>query len=250
MKNERKKMIYIACIIAVIAIIMIIILITIYKTSGPAVGNMMKIGDNMSRTRNAIIVKVNENSLGVIEPNSVDYYMFYVNFAKEGDIGFKKGQEILIYYNGDIQFGSINTLYDVGKIEIVKEQSDIEIPDEAIKAYYNTTDKVSIEINQLTNTQLDFTITDTNELIFDYSKKYRIYKNTEAGEEENIEELLGTENSLPSNMRVSNGFGKELNRSSNIKEEDISGYIETNGNISKCSYNWEDIYGKLGERRI
>lgn len=42
-----------------------------------------------------------------------------VNFAEEGNIGFKQGQEILIYFNGKIENRKIE---NTGKIEIIKEK--------------------------------------------------------------------------------------------------------------------------------
>lgn len=64
---------------------------------------------NKPITKPALVVKVNEQWLDVIalDENKKDEtdssYICRVNFSEDGDIGFKKGQEILIYFDGIIQ---------------------------------------------------------------------------------------------------------------------------------------------------
>ncbi len=58
---------------------MMTIFFILSEASKPAIWKMMKIGDNMSRTREAIVVKVNESSLGTIGINDTNS-LFYVNF--------------------------------------------------------------------------------------------------------------------------------------------------------------------------
>ena len=79
---------------------------------------------NIVAMKTAVIVKVNEDSLDVMGiEDSND--LLTVSFAEEGNIGFKQGQEILIYFNGKIEDRKIE---NTGNIEIIKEKSDIEIP--------------------------------------------------------------------------------------------------------------------------
>ena len=65
-------------------------------------------------------------------------YVNNVAFSKEGNIGFKEGQEILIYYNSSPESVIPGQIIDVGKIEIVKEQSDTTIPDEINQMFQET----------------------------------------------------------------------------------------------------------------
>ena len=57
---------------------------------------------------NAVIIKVNENSIEtmIIDENNkkLEYTgLCSVKFADEGNMGFQKGQEVLIYYDGMIE---------------------------------------------------------------------------------------------------------------------------------------------------
>ena len=51
---------------------------------------------------------------------------------------------------------------------------------------------------------------------------------------------------------TANKLGYEAPRHPNIKEKDIVGITETNKNKTKCTYNWNKIYGELesGEYEI
>lgn len=56
----------------------------------------------------AVVIKVNENSIDamIIDENNINVEytsLCSVRFADEGNIGFQKGQEVLIYYDGMIE---------------------------------------------------------------------------------------------------------------------------------------------------
>lgn len=72
---------------------------------------------NRVATKRAIIVTVNENSIEVrdIEDNTD---IFNVSFAEDGNIGFSEGQEVLIYFNGRIDFTPTKTIENVDKIQM------------------------------------------------------------------------------------------------------------------------------------
>lgn len=130
---------------------------------------------NMRATMNAVVMKVHENSLLVM--NIEDKGLSSVGFVKEGNIGFKEGQEVLIYYDGYMLESYPPQLGKVEKIKILKEKSDVSIPDDVLRYYYSSYNNVNINISELTNKGLTITITDTNELPYDYSDiKYTIYK--------------------------------------------------------------------------
>lgn len=57
---------------------------------------------------NAVVIKVNENSIDAMIIDEKNKNLEYtglcsVRFADEGNMGFQKGQEVLIYYDGMIE---------------------------------------------------------------------------------------------------------------------------------------------------
>lgn len=154
------------------------------------------INNNMKAKIKAVVVKVNENNLLAIGiENGTDLYSIGLKNFK--DIKFQKQQEILIHFNGYVletypaQFGNI------GKIEIVKDKSDIQIPDNIIRFCYNSKDNVNITISELTNGNIVLSITDTNELPYKYAHSYRINKKIKNQNYTGIGQKIGedTENS-------------------------------------------------------
>ena len=67
-------------------------------------------------------------------------------------------------------------LGNVGKIEITKENSDVVIPDNILRTFYSFHEKVNITISELTNIGISLTITDTNEIPYDFAHSYIINK--------------------------------------------------------------------------
>lgn len=172
-------------VLKIILIIIIIILIaTIFFTIGYYISKIREgykkeyvifKNDNITETKKAIVVKVNEKSLDVMDlENSRELYS--VSFTSEGNIGFKQGQEILVYFDGTILMSFPGQITNVEKIEIIKEQIDTIIPDDVLRFYYSSINKVTVTINELTRNGLTFTITDKNELPYEYSNSYTIYK--------------------------------------------------------------------------
>lgn len=89
---------------------------------------------NMQSTKKAIIVKVNSNYLTVLGMEN-ETHLYEVSFSNEGDIGFKQGQEVLIYFDGTILLSNPARITTVGKIEIIKEKSNKSIPEEILRRY-------------------------------------------------------------------------------------------------------------------
>lgn len=145
-----------------------------------------KVYDNVNRTSNienddmksvikAVVVKVNEKHILAMETEDKNgLYMVGLNSAK--NIEFKKGQEILIYFDGNIMETYPAQLGNIGKIEVIKEKSDIQIPDNIIRFCYNSKDKVNVAISEFTNSGITLNITDTNELPYNYAHSYIINK--------------------------------------------------------------------------
>ena len=131
--------------------------------------------NNMKATIKAVVVKVNENyllAMGIAKGTEL-YSIGLKNFK---DIKFEKEQEILVYFSGDVMATYPAQLGNIGKIEIVKDKSDTQIPDNIIRFCYNSKDKVNVIVTELTNSGITLTITDTNELQYNYSHSYTINK--------------------------------------------------------------------------
>lgn len=157
--------------------------------------------DNMANTKRAVVVKVNEKSLdvmGIENENNIESDLISVSFGQEGDIGFKQGEEILIYFDGIIAESFPAQINNVGKIEIVKEKSDNEIPEDVLRLYYNSEDNVTVSIDDFTKENLLLTIEDKNENAYNYENiEYDIYKKVKNPNYTGVGQKLGedTENS-------------------------------------------------------
>lgn len=131
--------------------------------------------DKMRATIKAVVVKVNKNyllAMGI--ENGTELYSIGLNNIENTE--FKNGQEILIYFDGDVMTTYPAQLGNIGRIEITKEKSDIQIPDNIIRYCYNSKEKVDVTISELTNSGITLTITDENELPYNYSHSYKINK--------------------------------------------------------------------------
>lgn len=83
-------------------------------------------------TKKAVVVKVYDKTLLVLGIER-EKSLYDVSFSEEGNIGFKPGQEVLIYFDGVVMTSYPGQISNVSKIEITKEQSDIEIPDDVLE---------------------------------------------------------------------------------------------------------------------
>ena len=157
-------------------IIFIIILLVIIGTF--AIYIFTQYQKNMLSSIRGIAMEVYENSLSVmgIEAGNEPGSLYSVSFAKDGNIGFKQGQEVLIYFDGIVADSFPAQIHNVGKIEIVAEQSEVEIPDDVTRYYNNTQDKVDVNVTDLTTKGVTITITDTNELPYEYTNDYKLEK--------------------------------------------------------------------------
>lgn len=220
--------------------------------------------DNMKSTLRAVVVKVYEKSLLVMETKDTNE-LCSVGFTEEGNIGYKKGQEVLIYFDGIIMTTYPGQIGNVGKIEIVKDESDIQIPDKILRYAYSSRNNVNINISELTNKGITFTITDTNELPYNYSNEYIIYKKVK--EEKNINDNkkivesnanLITDNSvnyIQENTGTNIGYiWKEAEKISNISSKDTGEILVYNlpnqkenehYMITGRKFDWTPLYGEL-----
>lgn len=223
--------------------------------------------ENMTFTLSGIVVKVNEKSLDVMGINNGEdelNNLYSVSFAKEGNIGFKEGQEILIYFDGMVLETFPGQIHNVGKIEIIKEKIETEIPDNVLRFYNNSEDKVEVKISELTNKVLTIEITDRNEIPYEYANEYVIYKEVKNENYTGVGEKIGedTENSTAGYT----GTGTEYIWEELEKDEDT----DIKETIEELRYNlpnmdsefayiivgkkidWTPVYGELedGKYRI
>ena len=152
---------------------------------------------NMDCTKRAVVVKVNERYLDIMGFDG-ENDLYSVGYADEGNIGFKKGQEILIYFSGMVADSFPGQIGKPGKIEIVKETSDTKIPDNVLRFYYSYRDKVSVSVSELSNSGITLIITDENELPYNYAHSYRLFKKVKNKDYTGIGYKIGedTENSV------------------------------------------------------
>ena len=155
-----KKMVTIISLIIVIVVILVCLFIAINYNTAKIKG---------------VIVKVNENNLLVMGiDNSTELYS--VGLKEENNIEFKKGQEVLIYFDGTIMETYPAQPSNVKKIKIIKDISDVQIPENILIYCYSSKDNVKITINELTNSGISINIQDSNEIPYKYADIYTVYK--------------------------------------------------------------------------
>ena len=154
------------------------------------IDNKVEKSSNMIATLKAVVVKVNDNNflaMGIEKGTG----LYSIGLDNIKDIELKKGQEILIYFNGDVMETYPAQLGDVGKIEIVKDKSDTPIPDDILRYCYSSKDNVTITISELSNKGIILNIKDTNELPYNYSHSYVINKKVKNENYTGIGEQIG-----------------------------------------------------------
>lgn len=216
--------------------------------------------DNMKATIKAVVVKVNENNiLAMGIENGTELYSIGIKNIE--NVEFKKGQEILIYFNGDVMDTYPAQLGSIGKIEILKEQSDVQIPDDILRFCYNSKDNVTITISELSNSGITLNIVDKNELPYNYAHSYIINKKVKNENYTGVGEQIGenTKNSTSGYTGTGTEYiWKELDKISDISSESTEDtltynlpYIKEGEDyylIDGRKFNWTKLYGTLGER--
>lgn len=182
-------------VIIVVAIIMIFFCVII------SLGNIntknANVAINDSTSIKAVIVKVNKNSLIVMQTEK-DEGLINVSFSKEGNIGFKEGQEILIDFDGMITLSYPASISNVKKIKILNEKTNIIIPEKHLKYCFSSKNKVKISLIEITDTKIGLDIVDENERQYNYPDSYSIEKKVENTENISSGQKIGedTSNSL------------------------------------------------------
>lgn len=156
--------------IIVVLSIIIIALYTITKSKIRKKSN----DDEFSSTIKAVVVKPEKGLLVMGTENTNELYS--VNYQNKENIEFKQGQEILIYFDGVVLETYPAQITNVEKIEILKEKSDIKIPDNILRYCYSSRNNVIVSISEVSKTGIEIIIKDTNELQYEYSNSYKINK--------------------------------------------------------------------------
>ncbi len=184
----------------------------------------------------AVIVKVNDKEL--ICYNDGELHKISISNEK-----FKQGQKILIYTENkrDYKFWERNRMVvdlwiakgvphysGIKKIKVIEEQSKIEIPDWVLIYCYNSLDKVHFEIEELTPKGMTLTITDNNEIPYNYEKY----------DEEGSYELSKWQKTIK---------GISLRKTKNNENES---YITDNGIVFKKKFDWTDKCEELEPRKL
>lgn len=216
-------------VIIIILVILIVIAVTFLIIMYPKLKIIEKIIQNNSASAmKAVVVDVNEKSLDVMGFRG-EHDIYSVSYANEGNIGFKQGQEVLIYFDGSIAASYPAQIHHVQKIEIVKEKSNTQIPISVLKHYFSSRNNVTVSINQLTPTGISLSITDTNELKYDYYNDYMINKKNK------VQEYLTP-------------LWQEAKKISDVSIESTvkASVTDSNTFIKEC--DWTSVYGELKER--
>ena len=183
--------------------------------------------------------------------------LYVVSFAEDGNIGFYEGQEVIIYFDGVIASSYPMQIHNVGKIEITKDKTDITIPDDILRYYNNSKENVNLNISEITNKGITFSITDTNEIPYEYSNDYIIYKKIENEDYTGEGEYRGenTDNSTSSYTGTGSEYlWDEVEKNSDTEIEDtIEDVIynlqnqteEDNYHVIGKKIDWSNIYGEL-----
>ena len=213
-----------------------------------------------SVTKKAVVVKVEEKSLKVIDYQTESLYI--VSVRNEDMSKFKQGQEIKIYYDG-IVLTSYPGQITADKVEIIKEKSDKEIPLEVLRFYNYSQDNISVAISELSKEGIDFYIIDSNEYPLDYGEccEYEILKKNVENEEYNqnlgIDYNAITPGKTTDTYTTTSSYNPDPNRFKTVWEEPkvlneynkLCNWSINSDNILtlRGKINWNEIYGKLGE---
>lgn len=182
--------------------------------------------------------------------------LYSASIPKGNTIEFKMGQEILIYHNGWFLETYPEYIVAVGKIKILKQNSDIDIPENILRYCYSNTDNVKVNIFELTTKNMEVEIRDSNELPYNYLEEYSIYHKVRNENYTGITYKQGenTGNSIAPSMGTGPEFlWEEVNKNNEILMQDtvnMSKQKIKEDTIVNIKADWSNLYGELDSRRI
>lgn len=205
---------------------------------------------NMVATKKAFVAGVNKDNIYVVDSENQNL-LYQVSFSKEGNIGFKVGQEVMIYFNGKISStgkNGISEIQNVGKIEIIDNSLNHLISNDILKKFYTTYDNVEVKIESLTNTAITFTITDKNDIKYNFNNNCAMFKNV--AEKPSNEPIIGEDGSISMPAYEGDKWQELLKVSDTVENKANIEIIDEN--TKRYTYDWSNIYGILkgGEYRF
>ena len=250
MKKSLKIIIVILCTIFIIGEILFLIDFFRVKAGKEAIvfSNVSKLikkdeekDSSIDEVIKCVVVKVNKNSITVmkIENDSDDVYAVKIN--QEDGEKYKKGQEIYVYFDGNVEKVGNLKIDNVKKIEIIKEKSDTKIPEEILKYYYNQVDNVKANVIEITKKGINIEITDSNEIPYKYSKTYSLYKVSKIEDNSSNENISEEEQYAKTNFEYSL---IPIEKKKNEVIEDNIEITEKGENKIQIQINWKP-YGEI-----
>ncbi len=205
---------------------------------------------NFVAIKEAFVAGVNKDNIYVVDSENQNL-LYQVSFAKEGNIGFKVGQEVMIYFNGkDSSTGNngISEIQNVGKIEIIDSSSNHLISNDILKKFNTTFNNVEVNVENITNTGITFTITDKNDIKYNFDNNYDIFKNV--AEKPSNEPIIGEDGSMSMPAYEGDKWQELFKVSDNI--ENKANIENIDENTKRYTFDWSNIYGPLksGEYRF
>lgn len=247
MKRGLKVLIIVLVILVVVAVAILLVKhFTTNEVNNELTGNSISY-DNADAiaTMDVVIVRVDDTYLEVInkdDPNDV----MRVSIPDDDTNEYKQNQEVRVYYNGMINEMYPGSFDKVSKIEILKEDSDVIIPEKALKLFYSSRNNVSVSNINVTQTGISFEIKDTNEYKYEYTNTYTLFKKNPEAEQVKAPSMpIVTGNTTSSYEGSGIPLWEEASKVSDVNSEDTV----TSENIAEDTLrkicDWTNIYGKL-----
>lgn len=247
MKRGLKVLIIVLVILVVVAVAILLVKhFTTNEVNNELTGNSISY-DNADAiaTMDVVIVRVDDTYLEVInkdDPNDV----MRANIPDDDTNEYKQNQEVRVYYNGMINEMYPGSFDKVSKIEILKDNSDVTIPEKALKLFYSSRNNVSVSNINVTQTGISFEIKDTNEYKYEYTNTYTLFKKNPEAEQVKAPSMpIVTGNTTSSYEGSGIPLWEEASKVSDVNSEDTV----TSENIAEDTVrkicDLTNIYGKL-----
>lgn len=247
MKRGVKILIIVLVVLVVVAIAVLLVRhFTTNEASNELTGNSISYDNADSiATMDVVIAKVDDTSIGVInkdDPNDI-----LTASIPDGDTNeYKQKQEVRVYFDGTINESYPGSFGKVSKIEILKETSEVTIPEKVLKYFYSSRNNVLVSNINVTQTGVSFDITDTNELKYEYTNTYALYKkNPKAGQTETPSMPTVTGNTTSSYEGSGIPLWVEATKVSDAQSEDTVTSENVSEDTVRKTCDWTNIYGKL-----
>ena len=191
-----------------------------------------------------VVVRPEAEKLTIMPTVSNEEYRHEEKFYYENMqvTNLKQGQEVKIRFHYRNVGGDYLHEPVIEKVEIIKEKSETQIPRDILVKAYSSEDKVSVAISQeKSNTEkLEATITDSNELKYDYSlMEYHIYRYNPPPTKTEI-----TYTDEGASVAEYDPW-PEATKIGNVSTQNQY-TISPNGELP-ITLNWKEVYGKLKE---